>query len=516
MSLSNLEFVRRGFSRLAGMCPVAVAGELLSAVEAYESQREVVLEGLAHVGPLVLDVIQWSLLVRLADPSRPRMKSDGTSLASWLLNLIAFATQLYLKWPHLQLDVTLNFLVNLAQVRAAGAVEGWRCRFLTTTIFLNPTHQQKGLAPEMMLLKSILEQLAEVQLVDDAKDLNTQGSGPLLARRTVWSLDSAGGTAADPRARLDRIDRLKRALLSRDTQPGGDGSTLLQRLLLCLVQQKTLITYGLDTPHIKLIAEMLDKWRNGSVSDFGSEGCGFESHLDRPFFSDHGLFFSCPITFLTASSFMTAVRQHRQTAAKTPPVPCLLPRSRKFHDMILELVSFAEAEIPPTSADTQTPPPTATLPELLAKRTLLPWDVLVQSFPDLDAPTALLITRPALRRAVQELVPYGPACEKQVALLEQQVRRALPGHDWRNISDHSTVEFRIFRGTLKYNTLIATLQMVNRICDVALILSDDELKALSWTSFVSLLSEEEYPELISYLKERRLYINEPVMMEDEI
>lgn len=85
-----------------------------------------------------------------------------------------------------------------------------------------------------------------------------------------------------------------------------------------------------------------------------------------------------------------------------------------------------------------------------------------------------------------------------------------------NLVNEETVEFRIFRGTLKYNTLIATLQMVNRICDVALILSDDELKALSWTSFVSQLSEEEYPELIAYLKERRLYINEPVTVEEEV
>lgn len=36
-----------------------------------------------------------------------------------------------------------------------------------------------------------------------------------------------------------------------------------------------------------------------------------------------------------------------------------------------------------------------------------------------------------------------------------------------NLTNEDTIEFRIFRGTLKYNTLIATLQMVNRICDVA-------------------------------------------------
>ncbi len=49
--------------------------------------------------------------------------------------------------------------------------------------------------------------------------------------------------------------------------------------------------------------------------------------------------------------------------------------------------------------------------------------------------------------------------------------------------------------------------MVNRICDVALSLSDAELKAMPWTTFVAGCTE---PELVQYLKERRLYVNDPV------
>ena len=82
-----------------------------------------------------------------------------------------------------------------------------------------------------------------------------------------------------------------------------------------------------------------------------------------------------------------------------------------------------------------------------------------------------------------------------------------------NLTNRDPIEFRMFRGTLKYNTLIATLQLVDRICDVAIYLSDDELKALSWTSFVSGCQA---PELVRYLKERRLYVNEPVMAEVEV
>ena len=79
-----------------------------------------------------------------------------------------------------------------------------------------------------------------------------------------------------------------------------------------------------------------------------------------------------------------------------------------------------------------------------------------------------------------------------------------------NLTPSETIEFRMFRGTLKYNTLIATLQMVERLCDVAFHLSDNEIKSVTWNEFVAGLSDGITPELIQYLKERRLYVNEPV------
>lgn len=82
-----------------------------------------------------------------------------------------------------------------------------------------------------------------------------------------------------------------------------------------------------------------------------------------------------------------------------------------------------------------------------------------------------------------------------------------------NLTNTDTIEFRIFRGTLKYNTLIATLQLLDRICDVALCLTDDQVKAMSWTTFASGCTQ---PELVQYLKERRLYVNEPVESEEEV
>ena len=81
-----------------------------------------------------------------------------------------------------------------------------------------------------------------------------------------------------------------------------------------------------------------------------------------------------------------------------------------------------------------------------------------------------------------------------------------------NLCNYNTIEFRLFRGTLKYNTFIASIELVNRICDTALYNDDESIAKISWSDFVAGITE---PELIQYLKERNLYINEKVEETEE-
>ena len=73
----------------------------------------------------------------------------------------------------------------------------------------------------------------------------------------------------------------------------------------------------------------------------------------------------------------------------------------------------------------------------------------------------------------------------------------------------------MFRGTLKYNTLIATLELVNMICNIAVNCGNKKLAKLSWSDFVMTLNQTDYGELIAYLKERQLYVNAPVQREED-
>ena len=85
-----------------------------------------------------------------------------------------------------------------------------------------------------------------------------------------------------------------------------------------------------------------------------------------------------------------------------------------------------------------------------------------------------------------------------------------------NLTNEETVEFRMFRGTLRYGTLIAALQLVDAICEAATSLTDEEIQDLSWSGFVASLDGADVPELITYLKERRLYVNAPVGQQEEV
>ncbi len=78
---------------------------------------------------------------------------------------------------------------------------------------------------------------------------------------------------------------------------------------------------------------------------------------------------------------------------------------------------------------------------------------------------------------------------------------------------YATVEFRIFRGTLRYETFIATLEFTHYLCETAMRSNDEQFQAMSWTDFVRGIKENDYSELIEYLKRRRLYISEQTATE---
>ena len=66
------------------------------------------------------------------------------------------------------------------------------------------------------------------------------------------------------------------------------------------------------------------------------------------------------------------------------------------------------------------------------------------------------------------------------------------------------------------NAEIAALQLVDEICRLAITFDDKTVEKLSWSDFVSSISKNSKPELIEYLKSKRLYVNDDVVETEEV
>lgn len=124
----------------------------------------------------------------------------------------------------------------------------------------------------------------------------------------------------------------------------------------------------------------------------------------------------------------------------------------------------------------------------------------------------LRFSRRTQRQMEQWAARYGRKDDPK-AVLDHAKNNQFERYTCVNLTNYNTIEFRMFRGTLKLNTFKATLQMVERICDVALFMSDQEIKNLSWSDFAAGCTA---PELVQYLKERRLYVSDPVEATEEV
>lgn len=75
-----------------------------------------------------------------------------------------------------------------------------------------------------------------------------------------------------------------------------------------------------------------------------------------------------------------------------------------------------------------------------------------------------------------------------------------------NLQNAHTIEFRIFRGTLKHDTFIATLQLVHDICTICKNASMEDVEKMDWRGFVSRIDTEKRSKLIEYLNIRGLNV----------
>lgn len=73
-----------------------------------------------------------------------------------------------------------------------------------------------------------------------------------------------------------------------------------------------------------------------------------------------------------------------------------------------------------------------------------------------------------------------------------------------NVTNEHTIELRINRGTLCRDTIIASVQFVDALVNIANFCSDDDMHTLKWSTVCDYIELGDYPELKKYLVKRGL------------
>ena len=75
-----------------------------------------------------------------------------------------------------------------------------------------------------------------------------------------------------------------------------------------------------------------------------------------------------------------------------------------------------------------------------------------------------------------------------------------------NFGNHATIEFRLFRGTLKHKTFVATLQLVKMMCYAIKHFRKEQLANVDLRWFKKFATNSNYTEFLEYIEERGIMI----------
>ena len=92
---------------------------------------------------------------------------------------------------------------------------------------------------------------------------------------------------------------------------------------------------------------------------------------------------------------------------------------------------------------------------------------------------------------------------KTVEKIKDKARNNCGRYRVVNLTNNATIEIRVFRGTLKENTIIASIQLCKLFYDISTF-SPDTLELTSWIDITAYAEEKGYTEFIEYCKIRSL------------
>lgn len=84
-----------------------------------------------------------------------------------------------------------------------------------------------------------------------------------------------------------------------------------------------------------------------------------------------------------------------------------------------------------------------------------------------------------------------------------------------NTGPSNTIEIRFFKGSLKLNTIKATIQMVHELVNMVNETPEEKLNKMTWFDFLQAIDYTQHDELVQYLNERSLVPSEEEIKEEK-
>lgn len=198
----------RQFAKIAHSDPGTIFTIALKHIQSYDNMIVPVVEAARYLSAFEYDVMSYSILEALSDPSRQRIKSDGLHQSTWLANAATFIGSLHKRWSF---DIRLPIEYCIKQLA-------------------------RGNTTDLLVLREIFKQLGGAEIIAPAdisgESLWAQAGGPILKAEVAhpMSLSSALGKSAK-KALPKYAVRLQTALFQQQL-----GHPLLIRIALARQQ----------------------------------------------------------------------------------------------------------------------------------------------------------------------------------------------------------------------------------------------------------------------------------------
>lgn len=271
--IENVKQQAKGFARLSHSNPHIVCERMLDIVESYENIIPLIAEACRYVSGLFYDEMTHAILLRVVK-ERPRIKSDGTSISSWLQNISIFTGLLFKKNIPNDLFPLIKYVTNRIK---------------------------QGVWEDLVLLKEMFRHMAEIEFVEDLTDaqLEAHAGGEVLRSHAGGFKDTLAR-----RQTRNAVQRLKEALIK-------DNRVRDLILLLARLRDGSIFLHDdelIPSSHLRLVTDCLDKCHETLLT------------VER-FLQDHAVNFVIESTAVPESPDLMDTSEEQQTSRTNTSTP---------------------------------------------------------------------------------------------------------------------------------------------------------------------------------------------------